>query len=297
MCSRTGRNLAPPVDAVTSTEIIGYIIDQERRGLAANTRRRAVYSFRSFYRWLGLADDANPAVKVRPPGAQSPPAGFDTDDQADCIVDHVTATPGVRAQIAHAVMMTYRYVGLRNTELSSLKLDAVLLDAHRLRVLGKGNKVRLVPIPPVLVDILQHYVGNVRSQLPHSEYLFVDPKSQPKSRWAGRFSTRTMDSLVRTLSAGAGVPGRHHPHRWRHTYATSLLRRGADLHTVQRLLGHSSIETTLKYLHLIDDDLRATVDRVWGDDEDQKSVVPARRSFTRRSTRRSSPVRTPHQHA
>ena len=127
---------------------------------------------------------------------------------------------------------------------------------------------RLVAIPPTLGRILQHYVDDIRPDLGGSEYFFINPNTYPNAyangRRAGRFSSRSLDDLVRALSKGSGVPGRHHPHRWRHTYVTSLLRCGADLHTVQRLLGHASINTTIRYLHMVDDDLRDKVDGVLG---------------------------------
>lgn len=259
---------SPPADLATEETIIGYLIDQERRGLSAATRRRAVFALRSFYRWLGNPDHTNPAVKVRPPGSTLPRAEFYTDAQADRILDHVRDTPGLRARVADAVLATFRYAGLRNTELISLRMHEIDPDARRLQIRGKGSKERLVPIPPVLAEILRHYIDDVRPRLPESRHLFVNPNSQPRGQWAGRFSTWTMDRLVRELTEGAGVPGRHHPHRWRHTYATALLRGGADIHTVQRLLGHASIQTTLRYLHLVDDDLRADVDRVFRSADD-----------------------------
>jgi len=73
----------------------------------------------------------------------------------------------------------------------------------------------------------------------------------------------TVAKLVQRAGTGAGVAGRHFPHRWRHSYATSLLRRGADIHVVQRLLGHSNIATTTRYLHLSDADLTDAVDKAF----------------------------------
>jgi len=73
----------------------------------------------------------------------------------------------------------------------------------------------------------------------------------------------TVAKAVRAAGTGAGVTGRHFPHRWRHSYATSLLRRGADIHVVQRLLGHSNIATTSRYLHLSDADLSDAVVRAF----------------------------------
>jgi len=77
---------------------------------------------------------------------------------------------------------------------------------------------------------------------------------------------RSIADLVRAAGDGAGFGGRHFPHRWCHSYATSLLRRGADIHVVQRVLGHSNIATTTRYLHLSDADLAEAVDKAFPED-------------------------------
>ena len=80
---------------------------------------------------------------------------------------------------------------------------------------------------------------------------------------ANRYGARAPRSLVLEAGTGAGVNGHQHPHRWRHTYATSLVRRGEDIHVVQRLMGHSNIATTSRYLHLSDADLIEAIDRAF----------------------------------
>lgn len=223
-----------------------------------------IFSLRSFYRWLGLSEHENPAVAAHAPRGSSPKANYYTDAQAATLLHHVATLTGTRAQVGHAIVATLRYAGLRNAELIGLKVDDIDPVDRRIRVVGKGDKERLVPIPPTLGRILQDYVDDIRPDLGGSEYFFINPNAYADGRWAGRFSSRSLDDLVRALSQGCGVPGRHHPHRWRHTYATSLLRGGVDLHTVQRLLGHASINTTIRYLHMVDDDLRDKVDGVFG---------------------------------
>ncbi len=98
-------------------------------------------------------------------------------------------------------------------------------------------------------------------KLPMSSYFFANPRGNGNLR--GRYGARALHSLVLEAGASAGVAGRNHPHRWRHTYATSLVRRGEDIHVVQRLMGHSNIATTTRYLHLSDADLLAAVDRAF----------------------------------
>lgn len=95
---------------------------------------------------------------------------------------------------------------------------------------------------------------------PASPFFFINPLNHGLS---GKFGRPAIHNLVRKAGAEAGVSGRHFPHRWRHTYATSLIRRGEDIHVVQRLMGHSNIATTTRYLHLSDADLSAAVDRAF----------------------------------
>jgi len=155
---------------------------------------------------------------------------------------------------------TFRYAGLRLTELVTLPTDDVNLDDRRISVIGKGSKQRVVPMPPVLANTLVDYLDNLRPDLPKSKYLFANPASPKKSTFYGSYCPRVVQDLVREAGENADIPGRHFPHRWRHSYATSLLRRGVDIHVVQRLLGHSSITTTTRYRHLDDDDLAHAVD-------------------------------------
>jgi integrase/recombinase XerD len=160
-------------------------------------------------------------------------------------------------------LATLRYTGLRRNEIAMLRLDQVDLDARRISLVGKGDKARIVPIAPPLVPILDDYVGTLRPGRPTSAFFFVNPSSQRGGTNAGRYGPMSVSVLVRAAGTGAGVSGRHFPHRWRHSYATSLLRRGADIHVVQRLLGHSNIATTTRYLHLSDADLTDAVDKAF----------------------------------
>jgi site-specific recombinase XerD len=143
----------------------------------------------------------------------------------------------------------------------TLRTSEVDLDARRISLVGKGRKPRVVPIPHDLAAVLRDYLDDVRPQLPASSYLFANPRGNRKLR--GRYGPRALYGLVLEAGTSAGVTGRHFPHRWRHTYATCLIRRGVDLHVVQRLLGHSNIATTTRYLRLSDADLLAAVDRAF----------------------------------
>jgi site-specific recombinase XerD len=111
--------------------------------------------------------------------------------------------------------------------------------------------------------VLTAYLDELRPLLTPSPYLFVNPDGLPDCSVTGRYGARAVHRLVDHAGRGAGLPGRHFPHRWRHTYATSLVRRGVDIHVIQRLMGHSNITTTTRYLHLSDADLLAAVDKAF----------------------------------
>ena len=116
---------------------------------------------------------------------------------------------------------------------------------------------------PQLVPILGDYVTSLRPALAKSPFFFVNPSAQRGGPYEGRYGPMTVAKVVQRAGTAAEVSGRHFPHRWRHSYATSLLRRGADIHVVQRLLGHSNIATTTRYLHLSDADLSDAVDKAF----------------------------------
>ncbi|MGD0255200.1 MAG: tyrosine-type recombinase/integrase [Acidimicrobiales bacterium] len=252
----------PEVQAV---HVKTFLLAEAARGIEPATRAAALWALRSFYDYL-VSEDlivANPASSVRVPGARKLRTAIYTDDEADPIISWAARQEGVRWQVGHVLLSTFRYTGLRLNELATLRLDQVDLGARRISVVGKGEKERVVPIPPVLVPVQEHYLTSVRPALPHSKFFFINPNSARTRKFHGRYGPRSVADLVLAAGKGAGAAGRHFPHRWRHTYATSLLRRGVDIHVVQRLLGHSNIATTTRYLHLSDTDLADAVDRAF----------------------------------
>jgi integrase/recombinase XerD len=118
-----------------------------------------------------------------------------------------------------------------------------------------------VPIAPPLVPILDEYVRTLRPGVPKSAF-FVNPSSQSGGTNTRRYA-RCRYRYWSRLPHQGGVSRRYFPHRWRHSNGTSLLRRGADIHVVQRLLGHANIATTTRYLYLCDADLTDAVDKAF----------------------------------
>ncbi len=248
---------------VTKQQVRAWLLHQASLGIAPVTRATALYALRSFYRFLIAEDlsEENPAAAVTLPSPNRPRVEFYSDAEADAIIEWSAAQPGLRWQVGRVLLVSLRYTGLRLDELVNLRSGEVDLDARRISLVDKGRKPRVVPIPHPLADVLGDYVDDVRPSLSGSEYFFANSRGNRTLR--GRYGPRALHDLVLEAGISAGVPGRHFPHRWRHTYATSLVRRGEDIHVVQRLMGHSNIATTSRYMHLVDADLLDAVDRAF----------------------------------
>ena len=253
------------VVSVGRQHIRTYMRNEAARGLAPSTRATALYAIRSFYAYLAEEEmvPVNPTVGMTVPGAATQRTLVYSDEEADAICAWAHDRKGTRWMVGASILQTFRFGGIRLAELCSLRLDRVDLGAKRLSVVGKGSKERTVPIPPVLATSLTTYINDVRPSLPDSPFVFVNPRGIAGREFHGRFSPWSVEDIVRQAGEGAGVSERHFPHRWRHTYATSLLRRGVDIYKVKRLLGHAKLVTTERYLHLTIDDLADAVDQAF----------------------------------
>jgi site-specific recombinase XerD len=251
------------LDEVTKLQVRAWFLHEANRGIAPVTRSTKLFAVRSFYRFLIAEDlsDENPASLVTLASPVRSRIEFYSDPEADAIIEWASTQFGLRWQVGWVLLLTLRYSGLRAGELVSLRTGEVDLDARRISLVGKGRKPRVVPIPHLLADVLREYLEALRPKLPESSYLFANPMGNRSLR--GRYGPRALHNLVVEAGTSAGVTGRHFAHRWRHTYATSLVRRGEDIHVVQRLMGHSNIATTSRYLHLSDADLIEAIDRAF----------------------------------
>ena len=250
---------------VTKLQVRAWFLHEANRGIAPVTRSTKLFAVRSFYRFLITEDlsEENPASLVTLASPVRSRIEFYSDPEADAIIEWAAAQPGLRWQVGRVLLLTLRYSGLRAGELVNLRTEEVDLEARRISLVGKGRKPRVVPIPHLLADALREYLEELRPKLPESPYLFANPRGNRSLR--GRYGPRALHNLVVEAGTSAGVAGRHFAHRWRHSYATSLIR-GEDIHVVQRLMGHSNIATTTRYLHLSDADLLAPVDRAFPED-------------------------------
>jgi integrase/recombinase XerC len=230
----------------------------------ASTMKKKVSAIRSFFKFLLKRQiiDQNPASGLRTPKIARSLPRFLTVDQAFRVMDS-PPKEGKRAKPLKArdlaLLETLYGTGVRVSELASMNLDHCDLSESAARVLGKGGKERIVPLGRSAVQALQTYLPERLGLLAKSKE--ADPDALWLSRNGRRLSVRQVQNIVRrhgTLGAGRGDL---HPHAMRHTCATHLLDAGADLRSIQELLGHSSLSTTQRYTHVTVDRLMEVYDR------------------------------------
>lgn len=250
---------AAAVDVLT----LRMFLAELHRTLAASTIARRISTLRSFWRFLRKRRvvEANPAAVLSAPRASKELPRFLTVEDAFRVVDapKSDAERDERLVRRDTAMLELLYGGgLRVSELSGLTLDRVDLSAREVRVIGKGDKERLVPLGKEAMGALRAYLevrGSLRTKerAPHPDAVFLGIRGTP-------LTARQVQNVVRRYgTAGAGRSDLH-PHALRHTCATHLLDAGADLRTIQELLGHASLSTTQRYTQISVDRLMAAYD-------------------------------------
>ena len=252
------------VEQASTADLAAFLVAEEARGMSAATRKAQVASLRRFFAWLVLMGHAttDPTVHLRGPRAVPSEVEVYRPEQVATILAATGALSSVRGRLRHVIVASLRFTGMRSVELRTLRRDRLDLDAGQAQVIGKGAVQRVVVIPPPLQDILAAYLEEVRPVLPDSPLVLSNPARRVSTAHRG-FGPEALYREVELAGRRAGVAGRHHPHRWRHTFATELVRAGIDIHVVQRLLGHRSISSTVGYTHLATDDLQRTVEGLW----------------------------------
>jgi integrase/recombinase XerD len=241
--------LGGPLARATTEEIERYLAELRAAGLSAATIARRVAALRSFYRHqvlLGARTD-NPAAELELPRRRRTLPRTLSPLEAERLIEAATGTTP-RSLRDRALTELLYGAGLRVSEAVGLGKTDVDLHARLVRCIGKGNKERVVPIGRVGAEALRRYLAHGRPYLDtrHRPELFLNARGGALTR-AGAFL------ILRRLAAKAGLePERVHPHLLRHSFATHLLEGGADLRSVQEMLGHADLATTELYTHVSD---------------------------------------------
>ena len=233
--------------------------DQYDRGQARSSAARRLAAVRSFGRWLRreeLVERDPGALMAAPKQERKLPARLDEPEMTRLIEAPDGSTPLGRRD--RAILELFYASGLRLAELAGLGLEDIDLGNRRVRVLGKGGKERIVPFTRAAAAALRAWLPDRGALAPRDGG--AAPASRSRGRAAaeplfvnyrgGRLSTRSIDRLVRRHAAAAGTRLGISPHALRHSFATHLLERGADLRAIQEMLGHARISTTQRYTHV-----------------------------------------------
>jgi integrase/recombinase XerD len=247
-----------PVESLDRQALEAFVREQRSRGLAPRSVARAVAAVRGFFRFLVLDRrlDHSPADDLRPPRAWPALPTFLSIEEVDTLMAQpdVTTTLGLRDR---AMIELLYATGLRVSELVGVRIADLHLDEHYLTCIGKGSKERLVPIGEQATDWIRKYSSQGRRELLKgraSPRLFLNARGGALSRvgfWKILKQHARKANLPRTLS----------PHVLRHSFATHLLERGADLRAIQLMLGHADLSTTQIYTHVLETRLRSVYDR------------------------------------
>jgi integrase/recombinase XerD len=238
-----------PLGRITTEELEHYLAEMRAAGLSPATIGRRVAAIRSFFRHqtlLGARAD-NPAAELDLPRRRRTLPRTLSPAEAERLVEAASGTAPRDLRDRALVELLYG-AGLRVSETVGLQKSSVDLDARLVRAVGKGSKERVVPIGRQAVQGLRRYLSRGRPFLDsrHRPELFLNAKGGGLTR-AGAFL------ILRRLAAKAGLePERVHPHLLRHSFATHLLEGGADLRSVQEMLGHADLATTELYTHVSD---------------------------------------------
>ena len=251
----TGRK--PGIREISYEDLRNFISWINELGMLPSTQARLVSGMRSFFGFLLLEEliDDDPSALLEAPRQEKKLPDTLNNQEIDALIEAIDASrpDGMRSK---AILEVLYGCGLRVSELVNLRLSNVYADQQYIKVTGKGNKERIIPIGRSALKFLTIYIEESRSLLDikrgFEDYIFLNRSGKVLSR----ISVFTM---IKSLAEKAGIPKAISPHTFRHSFATHLVEGGADLRAVQEMLGHSSITTTEIYTHLDRDYLRSVV--------------------------------------
>lgn len=236
-----------PVDAKIQ-DLTAFVHHLYNLGLAATSQARIISGIRAFYKYLKLENEIknDPSALLELPKLARKLPEFLSIDEINALMSQIDASKpdGERNK---AMLETLYSCGLRVTELVELKISNLFLEDQFVKVIGKGNKERLVPIGSVAVKHLKIYLNHVRVHTSikkgFEDFVFLN-------KFGKKLSRQMVFLIIKDLAAKAGIKKNIGPHTFRHSFATHLIDGGADLRAIQEMLGHASITTTEIYTHL-----------------------------------------------
>lgn len=236
---------------------IGEIFNKCRK----NTIARKLSALKSFFRYLELRGLVlkNPAAEIATPKQEIHIPSYLPVDEMFALLNQPDKEKELGLRDIALLELLYSS-GLRVSELESLDIERLDIDSRSVKVLGKGNKERIIPVGKKAISVIKKYIANTEEKRKKLGYSAVSGPLFLNYR-GGRLSSRSINRLVKRHSLGCGIMTDISPHSIRHSFATHLLDGGADLRSIQELLGHASLSTTQKYTHVSMDKLMEVYDK------------------------------------
>ncbi|MBE6241626.1 MAG: site-specific tyrosine recombinase XerD [Bacteroidales bacterium] len=232
------------LEDVTPEEVEDYL--QARDMLSSRSQARVLSSLRSFFDWLVLEKviKDNPCDRVDGPKIGRYLPNVLSEEEVAAMIDSVSPSTWQRVR-DKAILEVLYGCGLRVSEAVNLRISCLFMKEGFVRIIGKGNKERLVPIGEMAVEAVEDYlrVRPAPADADSSDVLFLN-------RFGRSLSRVSMFTMIKTQALAAGIRKDISPHTFRHSFATHLIEHGADLRMVQEMLGHESIATTEIYTHI-----------------------------------------------
>jgi integrase/recombinase XerD len=248
-------NIGP--DSISYENLQEYIFALSKQKFSERSQARWISSIKAFFRYL-MEDEIrkdNPSSLLEGPklGLYLPDTLSLTDINKIIGAIEISSKTGKRNQCIVEVLYG---CGLRVSELIDIKISNINFKENYIKVTGKGNKTRFVPLANYTAELIQEYIKEIRSECKvtkkHEDTLFLNSRGTNMSRVI-------VFLIIKELTDKAGVSKKISPHTFRHSFATHLLQNGADLRFIQEMLGHSSITTTEVYTHLKNEELRDVI--------------------------------------
>ena len=225
--------------------IRSWLASLKDEGLTGKSINRKISALKSFFKYQLKTGELkqSPMTRVIAPKNEKRLPSFVADKDIKTLFEHVAFPEGWQGSTERLLLLVFYHTGMRLSELIQLKDSQVNAASHSLKILGKGNKERIVPVSPELMKVIKEYQQERAKQFEVDQaYLFLNEKGKPLAPRAVYTIVKKYLSLVTTVE-------KRSPHVLRHSFATHLTNNGADLNAIKELLGHSSLAATQVYTH------------------------------------------------
>lgn len=234
-----------PVESISSSMIRSWLAELKSEGLSAKSINRKISSLKSFFKYqlkTGVLQKTPMTIIVSPKVSKRLPA-FVEEKQMDLLLNDVAFSDDWNGKTEKLTLQIFYATGMRLSELIHLKESQIDFSHLHIKVLGKGNKERMIPVAKELMDVIKAYIEEKRITVNQTtDHVLVTQKGKP-------LQPRSVYTFVKSKLSAVTTIRKKSPHVLRHSFATHLMNNGADLNAVKELLGHSSLAATQVYTH------------------------------------------------